>query len=394
MLTSSCMLLLAALALPAHAVVVSTGGPALPGLRPAAPPAAESRPSPSRAGAAWAAAWGRQALMFLKTNAANPDPEIRAAVAAAWGEIGNPAVAPMLKKAARDRDDFVRIEAATSLYRLGQESGRETLMDVVRGSATAKADLTPAQEMKLLARTKARAMALSRLSDMGSEEVVALMETTLRDPSGAVRDATAVALCRLGLEEEFPRQFLEAANDRDDSVRAAAVKALGETGLGSVRQAILTAAADPSAAVRAEAVAALAAAAEETLAPVLIERLKDENPRIRYLAAGGLARLAQDSAVVPVLRRLAADEKTPDLALRAMAGLAARGEAVDLDLAQRSLGAKDIDGRMLALEVIAAAPGEPALRLLTRVIESDPALRVRVAAAAMLVKRLQRKAAP
>ncbi|HAM35825.1 MAG TPA: hypothetical protein DEB40_12160 [Elusimicrobia bacterium] len=346
-------------------------------------------PAPLTAVAAERSGLGRQALRFLAGRAGDPDPDVRAAVAAAWGEIGNRAALPMLKKSVKDRNDYVRVEAAVSLHRLGQEQGRQALMTLVRSSAVPEGKLSAAQEMRFMARTKARAAALIRLSEMGNEDVVALMESTLSDPSGAVRDATAVALCRLGLDEEFSKQFLEAAQDKDDSVRAAAIKALGDAGLASARPALIAAAGDPSAAVRAEAVAALAAAVDQTLAPVFVERLKDENPRVRYLAAGGLSRISEDSAVAPVLRRLAADEKTPDLALKALAGLAGRGEKIDISLAERSLSANDIDGRMLALEVLFAAPGDESLRLLARVMDEDASVRVRVAAASMLVRRLQ-----
>ena len=400
------MHLLIAITAAVPAIAISTGVASLPGMtaKPAPAPTAQSQPAPSAAAEAPSpgrAMLGRQAISFLASLANNPDPDVRAAVCAAWGQIGQPAppVLKMLDKAGKDRDDFVRIEAGVSLLRLGDEHGRRILMDIVRSSAPLRGSPSPAHEMKFLAHTKARAQALLRLSDLANEDVVALMEKTLHDASGAVRDATAVSLCRLDLGEEpavapFLRQLLGAAKDPDDTVRAAAVKALGDTKLSSVLPALKEAAGDASAAVRAEAVTALIASGDESLAPLFIERLQDESLRVRYLAAGGLARLSQDPAALPVLRRLAADPKAPDLALRAMTGLAGRGEKVDLGLAQRQLQAKDVDGRMLALEGIAAVPGEPALQLLAGAMAEDGSVRVRVAAAQMLVKRLQEKRSP
>jgi HEAT repeat protein len=396
-----CMTLLAALVLlatGAGAVSVSSAPASLPGISAPAAAAPAPQAQPARPAAdAGQAALGRQALAFLAGRAADPDPDVRAAVAAAWGGIGNsaPKVIELLKKAAKDRDDFVRIEAATSLFRLGDEGGRRVLMDLVRSSAPAKGPQTPAQEMKSFSHTKARAQALVRLADMASEEAVSLMEQTLADGSGAVRDATAVALCRLDLAAEppvapFVSQFLAAAKNKDETVRAAAVKALGQTGISSAREVLAAAAKDPSAAVRAEAVAALAATEEEGLAALYIESLQDESLRVRYLAAGGLARIPLEPSAAGALRKLAADDKTPHLALRAMTGLAARGEKVSLDLAERQLRANDIDGRLLALEVIAAAPGAEAVSLLGQSMASDPAMRVRVAAAAALVNRLRK----
>ncbi len=404
-----CMLLCAAALafLTAGVQAAPQDASALPGLD--KPPAAAPAPDPgqaalsgsgerqpSRDGGPLPAVLGRQALGFLAARAADPDPDVRAAVAAAWGGIGNssPKVIELLKKAAKDRDDFVRIEAGYSLFRLGDESGRRVLLDLVRSSAPPKGELTPAQEMKAFSHTKARAQSLVRLADMASEEAVSLMEQTLRDGSGAVRDATAVALCRLELSAEppvvpFVNQFLAAAKHKDETVRAAAVKALGQTGMASAREALVTAAKDPSAAVRGEAVSALAAAEDEALAPLYLERLADESLRVRYLAAGGLARIPLEPSAAGALRKLAADEKSPALALRAMTGLAARGEKVSLDLAERQLRAHDIDGRLLALEAVAAAPGAEAVRLLAQVMSADPSMRVRVAAATALVTRLK-----
>ncbi len=340
----------------------------------------------------------RQAIDFLVGRADDSDPDVRIAVIAAWGDIEGPApqVGELLKKAGQDRDDFVRLEAGYSLFQRGDDEGRRLLMELARSSATPRGSLSPAQEKGLLSHTEARAQALVRLSDMATEDVVGLMEQTLSDASGAVRDATAVALCRLDLAQAppvapFVRHFLDAARDQDAAVRLAAVKALGQANLSSARETLVAAVGDTSSAVRAEAVAALAAVGDESLARLFIERLEDENPRVRSMAAGGLARIAQAPSAVVALRRLADNGKTPDLALRAMAGLAELGEHIDLDLAQRQLRAHDVDGRMLALEAIAAAPGDDAPQLLARVMSKDASLRVRVAAAALLAKRLQRR---
>ncbi|MCX5794771.1 MAG: HEAT repeat domain-containing protein [Elusimicrobia bacterium] len=301
------------------------------------------------AASASAAALDRQARAFLADRSADSDPEVRSAVAAALGDIGEstPKTLELLKKAGRDPDVNVRLEAGYSLFRLGDEGGSRLLMDIVLSSAA------PAS----------RGQAIIRLSDMATEEAASLMERTLADASAEVRDATAVALCRLDLAQHpaaagFLRRSLEAARDKDAVVRAAAVKALGQTNLASVREALVAAAGDDDAAVRAEAVAALAASADEDLAKLFTERLHDPDPRVRALAA---------------------------------AGLAASGQSVDLGLAERRLREGGAEERLLALKAAAAAPGEPALKLLARAMAEDASLKVRVAAAAMLAKRLQRR---
>ena len=336
-----------------------------------------------------AAALGRRALAFLAGRAADPDPEVRAAVAAAWGEIGNPAAKPLLEKAAADRNDYVRIEAAASLELLGAR-GAHVLEEIVsKSSATTGAHLSPAEEMRVLAHDKARVAAIRKLAGMGSERVVALLEKTLEDRSPSVRDATAVALCRLGFDE-FSSRFLEALSDPDESVRSAAAKALGEIALPAAAEPLMRIAGEDSADVRAEVMRSLGALEDDIVVDTLVKGVQDDKARVRLMAAGGLARHASSSAAMPMLRRLAKDEKTPDLALKAMEGLARRGETVGLSLAERTLSGPDIDGRMIALDVIAAVRTDAALELLKGAMERDASPRVRVQAAALIVKRLQK----
>lgn len=326
---------------------------------------------------------GRKALATLSAQAKSPDPETRAAVAAAWGDIANPAALPLLKKASGDPDAYVRIEAAASLHKLGSPDGVRLLEAMVgRSSATAER-LTPADEMKQLARNKIRAAAIIKLGDMGSERVVGLLEKTLKDPSGPVRDATGIALCRLGLDE-FADQFLKALEDQDDSVRAAAVIALGQTGLPLVLDALRQASSDQAASVRAEAMKALGGYPAGEVLEDLKRGLKDDHPRVRLLAASALARL-NDRSIIPVLLAQVKDGADPGVRLAALKGLAAQGEKVDLTLAARQLSSKDIDGRLLALETLAAVRTGPAFEMLGGMLDADPSTRVRVHAAKLLI---------
>jgi hypothetical protein len=78
------------------------------------------------------------------------------------------------------------------------------------------------------------------------------------------------------------------------------------------------------------------------------------------------------------------------LSLVALAGLAGRGEDVDLGLADLTLGQSDPELKSLAVRVLAAARRPEALELLLKAMRGDASRRVRVEAAAAVIGRLRR----
>jgi HEAT repeat protein len=338
-----------------------------------------------------AAALGKRAVAVLTEYGQRGDSESRALAAAAWGQIGNPAAAALLRKALRDRNVIVRIEAATSLHKLGDDERAFKALEavIVKGSTPTAADFTPEQEMRRLSRDKARARAVARLSEFGGEDAVTLFETTLKDPSQIVREATSKALARMGLDE-FADPFLKALQDKDEAVRAAAVRALGEIGRPDYLPAVKDAAGDPSALVREAAMTALSGFPGSAPAPILALGLRDEDARVRAKALLGLSKIA-DTDTSDLLRAELRDTTAPEAALKAQAGLARRGAKVDLGLADRTLQAKDADLKALALEVITEDPSDDATLLLKRTMEREEEPRLKLGAASALVKRLQRR---
>src|SRR5438105_7228927 len=79
--------------------------------RAADPPPSAPAPSPVEA--------GRLALKLLASALRDGDADTRAASAVAWGQTGNPAAVPVLRKTLRDKNARVRVEAAYSLHLLG-----------------------------------------------------------------------------------------------------------------------------------------------------------------------------------------------------------------------------------------------------------------------------------
>lgn len=335
---------------------------------------------------------GKRALSLLSRSLTHEDPEVRAAAAAAWGAIGNPAAARVLKRALNDKNVYVRIEAATSLHSLGAEEGIAALERIVRHSTAALTGLSPAEEMRWLARNKSRILAIDRLSEIGGERAVELFERTLRDPSGAVRDATSVALARMGFSE-FGEPFAAALRDRDEAVRATAARALGEIGRPEWLSFLRDATADPSVAVRAEAMRALARFSDPGSLKLLAQGTKDEDARVRAKALAALAQ-GRDLESSSLLRGILGEATAPEIKLKAMAGLARRGEKADLSWAVSALRQKDSDLKLLAIDVLRAVEEPASDEILAKFLEEEPDPRLKVGAAAILVKRLRKAGQP
>lgn len=370
------------------------GGLFLAGMLLALRAAADSTPSP-KAPADLRAAVGRRAVRALTEALSDDDAEVRAAAAKAFGDIGNPAAAGVLRRALQDKNLSVRVEAGYALYRLGLPEGVAAIRTVVEQGVKPETQLSPAERLKLMARNESRVLGIERLSAVGGVDVVKLFEATLKDPSGAVRDATAVALARLGFDE-YSQQFLAALKSPDESVRAAAVSALGQIGQPSGLDALSTASKDSSVAVREEAMRALARFPGEDSSRWLAAGVKDSDARVRAQALAGLARLS-DADSAPLLREALKTDTSMQSQLEALTGLARRGElpaGADLSVVDGALAEKDFDLRLLAVEALSAIDTNVSTARLLRVVDEDRDGRVRVSAAAALVERLGRRASP
>lgn len=329
---------------------------------------------------------GREAVALLSERAGDADPEVRAAVAAAWGELGNRAAVPLLKRALQDANPDVRVAAAYSLHRLGDVQGLTALIDETK-AAKSGPSASPVEELRRMARDAARARATIKLGEAGDAGREAL-KAALADPAGEVRDSAAVALGRLGLGDSA--QFLAALKDPDEGVRASAAKSLGLIGRDGLEQLKKVLTSDASAAVRAQAATAIAAFKRDPgCVSLLVSALKDKSGLVRLAALRALAR-REEAEATSALKTLLAQSPPPEYALIAIAALAARGEETDLELPELTLGQKDPELKALAVSVLASSKKPRARELLVKTMREDAAARVRVQAAAALVAGLRR----
>jgi HEAT repeat protein len=350
-----------------------------------------AKPAVVKSTAAVRAELGREAVALLSSSGGDPDPEVRASVAATWGLLGNRAAVPFLKKALGDANPDVRIAAAASLYRLGEVDGLTNLIDETKNLGGAS-PTTPAQELRRMARDAARARAVIKLGEIAGENARAAIVSAHQDPEGEVRDAAAIALARLG-DAGSSGPFLSAIADADEAVRASAARSLGLIGREGRDILGKTASSDASVAARAEACAALGSFSDPASTDILAAALKDKSGRVRLAAARALARRAEPGSTA-ALKALLEKAPPPELALIAQAGLADRGEEVELGLADLTLGQGDPELKSLAVRVLAAARRPEALDLLSKAMRGDASRRVRVEAAAAVIVRLRRSEPP
>ncbi|MBI2385370.1 MAG: HEAT repeat domain-containing protein [Elusimicrobia bacterium] len=350
-----------------------------------------AKPAVSKSTAAARAELGREAVAMLSSSGADPDPEVRAVVAAAWGDLKNRAAIPFLKRALTDANADVRIAAAASLYRLGEVDGLTNLIDETKTAGGAP-PTTPAQELRRMARDAARARAVLKLGEVAGSNARAALDSAHKDPEGEVRDAAAVALARLGTPGASA-PFLSAVADADEAVRASAARSLGLIGREGRGILAKLAATDVSVSVRAEACAALGVFSDPGDVPVLAAALGDKSGRVRLAAVRALARRhAADSTAA--LKSFLDKAPAPEFALTAQAGLAERGEDVELGLADLTLGQDDPELKSLAVRVLSAARRAEALDLLAKAMRGDPSRRIQVEAAAGVIVRLRRVESP
>ena len=238
-----------------------------------------------------------------------------------------------------------------------------------------------------MARDAARARAVLKLGLVAGDNARAALVSAHQDPEGVVRDAAAIALARLGVADAAA-PFLSASTDADEAVRASAARSLGLIGREGRDLLGKLASSDTAVSVRAEACAALGSFTDPASAALLAAALKDKSGRVRLSAARALAHRVEPKSTA-ALKALLDKAPPPELALIALAGLADRGEEVDLGLADLTLGQDDPELKSIAVRVLVNARRPEALELLLKAMRSDASRRVRVEAAAAIIVRLR-----
>lgn len=336
---------------------------------------------------------GRRALQAVVAHLKSDDSDVRALAAGILGEAGNKAAAGMLRNMLGDRDKYVQLAAAKSLWQLGSAAGMKTVLGIINdvpAQGPIAVTNTPLVELKIISQNKIREKAIETYAWMKGENSAELLYQLKNDNYGTVRDAAARELARLGRDEELG-QFTEALADGEEPIRFEAAGVLGRicasNAAGPLAKLL---ASEKSVRVRMAALDALKCMpAKKEAADELLKLADDENPTIKFKAVGALGGV-KDARVKEKLTLLAAGARDIRLKITAQKGLLLAGAAPDLNTARDAMSAASADIKLEALDVINSFPDDDALPLLDQAL-SDADTKVKLAAALQALKRASRK---
>ena len=202
-----------------------------------------------------------KATALAETALSDPKPEVRAAAAAALGDMRSKRSIPKLKQAMDDQDPSVALAAANSLRLMHNDSAYEVYSEVL------------SKERK------------------GRKGLVSSQMSTFRDPR---------KMAQLGFEEGIGfvpfagigwKAIKEVRKDDSSPVRAAAAKVLVDDPAPAATKVLEEAAGDKSWIVRAAALESLALRGDPLALDTVQLYLFDEKDIVRYTAAASTLRL-------------------------------------------------------------------------------------------------------
>jgi HEAT repeat protein len=299
----------------------------------------------------------------------------------------------MLKRMLADKDKYVRIAAADSLWKLNSTAGLKTvyaIIDDVPAQGPIPVTNTPLVELKIISQNKIRARAMQALAEMRGKKASDILYKMKNDNYGTVRDAASKELARLGYEDELT-PFTDALASEDEAIRYEAAVSLSRICAPEAVAPLRTLLpAEKSVRVRMAALDALECnpgakeAAEE-----LMSLADDQNPTIKFKAVAALSRV-KDPKVAAKLGTLASESSDLRLRITAQRGLMLSGALPDAETAKNGLASSNPDIRLAALELLPGFPDDEAAALLGAALD-DANVRVKLAAALQVLKRFSKK---
>jgi cyclophilin family peptidyl-prolyl cis-trans isomerase/HEAT repeat protein len=293
--------------------------------------------------------------------------------AATWVamRLESPELRPLLVAATASDDPRSRTLAARGLGALGDASGVELLLPLVRDP-----DETVAIQ------------ALRALGAIGDARGTAAAATMLASPSGVVRREALRALAVLPPDPSLRPRLVGLVAERDPWIRAAALGALAHADRSDFALVLSGMDADPVWWVRSALAASLGDVGGEMGVGILHAMLRDEDPRVLPGVLDGLRRARGKDALDTLVRHLEhADLGVRAAAAEGIASLGAVGAAAPLLAAwRRGLGdgAGELEARIAAVGALAAQKDDRAKAGLAEVAKADPVRAVRARAALAL----------
>jgi HEAT repeat protein len=361
----------------------------------------DAGPEVGEAAAAALAEIGKSSVGALSTALSEGNSSRRAALLPVVRSLDNAeAVLGCLSDASVD----VRVLAAEALARIGAVSAVPALFDlladeqqrVVHAAVAAVQSLGTAETEALALEaagsthpTRRRA-GLRVLAYFGFPSALPLFGEAIRADDGRAVDAALQGLALLD-QPEATALLLAAADDPKPSLRAAAMRALGQHPSDpAVHERLLRALKDAEPWVRYYACQALGKQATDGVEGDIRALLDDAAGQVRVAAVEALSHASSASAL-EILRELLLQ---PDVDIRraALVGLGLRGDRESLEAISAVAISGDSATRLVALSALAGIPGEGVVTVLGQAA-ADAQEAVRTAALTLLSERSGREAA-
>jgi len=247
----------------------------------------------------------------LQRAVAHPSVDVRCSCITALAKKGGRDIAPTLQSSLDDPQARVRIAAIDGLVKLGGkdllEPRIQRLLDdpdpVIRAEAARHAGAEGAAVLETMIASTDAAECIAALTNANSSMQEAVRRR-IRDADPGVRAAALKQLAEISPQLPIDlREILEAAADRDQRVRSAAVFLLTNIDGQEALEALAMALADPSSEVRFAAGLALVAHGDE--ATSVIERnLRNESEKIVFSALRVAAQLGAEQSTAILHREL------------------------------------------------------------------------------------------
>lgn len=298
-------------------------------------------------------------VALMADLARSPQARVRRRAVASLTRWTGPAARGVLKRALRDRDLSVRMEAAGILG----ERGDKTVLPVYR-----KALHTASRD--------GRYVVLQSLKRIPHKWIVNELRAFLKDRDPFVRVAACEALCRLGDEKAF-MTLRKAMRNQNKYLRSNAYAVVKDAAGERVVPMLTKALKDKDASIRLFAAVNLARMNSARGLPVLKAALHQGTPNIRFTVVDSLAML-RDRRAVPLLG-VALKDADVNVAVRAAEALFARGNGSGAAVVRRALQGKTVALRLRAVAAARAAATRAGASLLQAAL-ADRSRLVRLAA--------------
>lgn len=244
-------------------------------------------------------------VRFLNSRMKDKAPEVRAAAAAGLANVHSPKSVSLLTGALFDDAVTVRRSAARTLTGIeGEETAAavskalnaesdatvvEYLLEAVGRSGTDEALIT-LQKYLDGTDTEKRHRAINTLRRLKNKKGAKMLMPLLTDPDNDTRRLAVDAVGQLGDEAVLPILRQTISEDRQEPIRAAAARSLGELKDADSLTALEEALHDERT-VRCQAIIALGRIGRKTSVPALLAQLRDQAPEVRYHACIALGEI-------------------------------------------------------------------------------------------------------